>query len=90
MRERRTKRYKKKLEFSKGIAIVMIIIFVLTFVAAWVTYIVQDKVSTELLSFISTPLMVIISGYFAKAGVENFQKINNNPEEVDPSEGYMR
>jgi len=74
---------KKPLEFSKIIAITMLIIFILTFIAAWFTYIVQDKVSNELLSFISTPLMVIVSGYFAKAGVENFQKINNNPEEIE-------
>lgn len=71
--ERRTK---QKLEFSKIIAIVMLVIFVLTFFIAWFTYITQDKISTELLSFISTPLMVIISGYFVKAGVENYEKIN--------------
>jgi di/tricarboxylate transporter len=72
--ERRTR--KQKIEFSKVIAIVMLVVFVLTFFVAWFTYIFQDKVSTELLSFISTPLMVIITGYFAKAGVENYQKIN--------------
>lgn len=81
----RRRRTIKKLEFSKIIAIIMITIFVLTFFAAWFVYILQDKVSTELLSFISTPLMVIITGYFAKAGVENVQKINT---ESDPSEGY--
>ena len=66
----------KSIEFSKIIAIVMLIVFVLTFIVAWVTYIFQDKISTELLSFITTPLMVIVTGYFAKAGVENYQKIN--------------
>ena len=81
----RRRRTTKKLEFSKIIAIIMITIFVLTFFAAWFVYILQDKVSTELLSFISTPLMVIITGYFAKAGVENVQKINTDS---DPSEGY--
>ena len=67
---------KPKLEFSKVISIVMLTIFVLTFFVAWFTYIFQDKVSTELLSFISIPLQTILSGYFIKAGVENFQKIN--------------
>lgn len=70
------RRKNKSIEFSKVIAIVMLIIFVLTFFVAWLVYIFQDKISTELLNFISTPLMVIISGYFAKAGVENYQKIN--------------
>ncbi len=72
-----------KIEFSKIIAIVMLIVFALTFVVSWLTYIIQDKVSTELLSFISTPLMVIISGYFAKAGVENYKKIENNSNNAD-------
>lgn len=90
MSNRRNRQHKQKMEFSKIVAIVMLIIFVLTFIAAWLVYIFQDKISTDLLSFISTPLMVIISGYFAKAGVENVNKINHNPEETDPSEGYMR
>ena len=77
---RNRRKRKRPLEFSKIIAIVMLTVFVFTFFLAWAVYIKQDKVSTELLSFISTPLMVIISGYFAKSGVENFQKINNNPE----------
>jgi ABC-type multidrug transport system permease subunit len=77
---RNRRKRKRPLEFSKIIAIVMLAVFVFTFLLAWAVYIKQDKVSTELLSFISTPLMVIISGYFAKSGVENFQKINNNPE----------
>ena len=70
------RRKNKSIEFSKIIAIVMLIVFVLTFIVAWVTYIFQDKISTELLSFISTPLMVVISGYYVKAGVENVNKIN--------------
>ena len=70
------RRKQKSIEFSKIIAIVMLVVFVLTFFVAWFTYIFQDKVSTELLSFISIPLQTILSGYFIKAGVENFQKIN--------------
>ena len=70
------RRKQKSIEFSKVIAIVMLIIFVLTFFVAWLVYILQDKISTELLSFISTPLMVVISGYYVKAGVENVNKIN--------------
>ena len=42
--ERRTK---QKLEFSKIIAIVMLVIFVLTFFIAWFTYITQDKISED-------------------------------------------
>jgi hypothetical protein len=69
---------KQKIEFSKIIAIVMLVIFVLTFFVAWFTYITQDKVNTDLLNFISTPLMVIVTGYFVKAGTENYQKINKD------------
>lgn len=74
MKRRKT----QKIEFSKIIAIVMLIIFVLTFFVAWLVYIFQDKISTELLNFISTPLMVVITGYFTKAGVENITKIKND------------
>ena len=70
------RRKNKSIEFSKVIAIVMLVVFVLTFFVAWFTYIFQDKVSTELLNFISIPLQTILSGYFIKAGVENYQKIN--------------
>ena len=71
---RRT-RNKKPLEFSKAIAIIVLTIFVLTWGVAWGTYIYKNIISTELLSYISTPLMVVISGYFTKAGVENVVKI---------------
>ena len=74
--ERQTR--KQKIEFSKIIAIVMLVIFVLTFFVAWFTYIAQDKVNTDLLNFISTPLMVIVTGYFVKAGTENYKKISKN------------
>lgn len=74
MKRRKT----QKIEFSKIIACVMLTIFVFTFFVAWFTYIFQDKVSTELLNFISTPLMVVITGYFTKAGVENITKIKND------------
>jgi surface polysaccharide O-acyltransferase-like enzyme len=70
------RRKNKSIEFSKVIAIVMLVVFVLTFIVAWVTYILQDKISTELLSFISTPLMIIVTGYYVKAGTENINKIN--------------
>lgn len=76
MEQRRTR--KQKIEFSKVISIVMLTIFVFTFFVAWFTYITQDKVSTELLSFVSTPLMVVISGYFTKATFENVNKIKEN------------
>ena len=85
VRVKKRRKGSRPLEFSKIIAIVMLTIFVLTFFAAWFTYIIQNKVSTELLGFISTPLMVIITGYFTKSGVENYQKINkwdNEQEEV--------
>lgn len=70
------RRKQKSIEFSKVIAVIMLVIFVFTFFVAWLVYIFQDKISTELLNLISTPLMVVISGYYVKAGVENVNKIN--------------
>lgn len=74
-------RKRKPMEFSKQIAIVVLTVFVMTWLTAWGVYIIKGEVSTELLSYISTPLMVVISGYFTKAGIENVVKIKGNTEE---------
>lgn len=76
MEQRRTR--KPKLEFSKIISITMLVVFVLSFVVAWGVYIFQDKISTELLNFISIPLQTVMGFYFTKATFENVTKIKQD------------
>ena len=72
---------KKPMEFSKIITIVILAIFILTWIIAWVVYILDKEINTDLLDYVSTPLMVIISGYFTKAGAENMIKIKEENTE---------
>lgn len=72
----------RRLEFSKLLAIIVTLTFIGTWAVAWVVWIKTQTLPTDLLSFISTPFSVVITGYFAKAGVENYTKIRNNGENM--------
>lgn len=80
----------KKLEFSKILALIVATLFVVT--AIFVTAVWaftnkkpdQLKVGIDILSVVATPFGVVITGYFAKAGVENYQKIKNQKGDNQP------
>lgn len=65
----------KRVEFSKKLAIIVTTLFVASIIFVfWVWYF-EDRLGTQILEYIATPFGVVISGYFAKAGVENYQKV---------------
>ena len=71
----------KKREFSKTLAIIVTTLFVFSIIFVFGVWFFQDRVGTEILSYVATPFSVVITGYFAKAGVENFNKISHSKEE---------
>lgn len=77
----------KKIEFSKVLAIVVTVLFtgvVLFLLAIWAL---TDKTPEQLqagidiLGVVAAPFGIVVTGYFAKAGIENFQKIKNQKED---------
>lgn len=85
-RKRRSPVKKKKYEFSKKLAVMVSALFILTFIVAWVAWFLTGELPVDMLTFVAAPFSVVITGYFAKAGVENYQKINNT-ETNQASEG---
>ncbi len=68
----------KRVEFSKKLAIIVTTLFVASIIFVfWVWYF-EDRLGTQILEYIATPFGVVISGYFAKAGVENYQKVRTS------------
>jgi Kef-type K+ transport system membrane component KefB len=71
----------KKMEFSKLLAIIVTALFVCTVGFVTLIWAVTNKTPEQLqigisiLGVVAAPFGVIITGYFAKSGVENFQKI---------------
>ena len=69
---------KRKIEFSKLLAIIITLVFVGTWAIGWACWFFTKTLPTELLDYITMPFSVVITGYFAKSGVENYTKIKNN------------
>jgi hypothetical protein len=78
----RTKKLKSKIDFSKKLAIMITVIFALTWAIGWGMWLVRGTLPTEMLDYITMPFSVVITGYFAKAGVENYTKINVKGNEL--------
>lgn len=70
----------KKLEFSKALAIVVTVLFIVSVVFVFAVWFFQDRVGTEILGYVATPFGVVITGYFTKAGFENYKKIRLNED----------
>lgn len=73
---------KKKTEFSKILAITITMLFVASIIFVFAVWYFENRLGTEILSYVATPFGVVISGYFAKAGLENHRKINNAGREI--------
>lgn len=69
---------KKKIEFSKLLAIIITLVFIGTWLIGWVCWFFTKTLPIELLNYITVPFSVVITGYFTKSGVENYTKIKNN------------
>lgn len=69
------------MEFSKKLAISIFILFTSTWVILVIYWISTGiLLPKEILEFISIPFGLVITGYFTKAGVENYSKIKNSVE----------
>ena len=79
-----------KLETSKKLAFTITVLFILTATVSWVssrraknallpvaTWFIQGNIPEQLLNFTAVPFMIIITGYFSKACIENREKIKN-------------
>lgn len=62
-------------EFSKWISVIFVFIFVTTWAAGWVVYIMTGNYPTGILQFVLDPTMTILSFYFGTKMVENVVKI---------------
>lgn len=69
------------MEFSKVLAVVVTVLFagsVLFLLAIWA---ISDKTPAQLqagidiLAVVAAPFGIVVTGYYAKAGMENYQKI---------------
>ncbi len=71
----------KKIEFSKLLALIITALFVGSVCFVLFVWAVTGKtpeqlqVGTNILGIVAAPFGVVVTGYFTKAGVENFQKI---------------
>ncbi len=75
------KQKKRTLEFSKILALVVTVMFVLTWAMAWVSWFVKNEVPEVLLTYVSVQFGVVISGYLTKSAIENREKIKT-PNEI--------
>lgn len=66
------------MEFSKKLALFVSMVFAVVILLSCYIFLRHDRVSLDLLSAVGTPFSIVVTGYFAKAGVENFSKINKS------------
>lgn len=69
------------LEFSKQLAVGFVGIYLMLCIVAEVAVFIHPENTADYLSIIEligTPIMVVVSGYFGKAGYENGQKIKSS------------
>ena len=64
-----------KTETSKKLAYAVTAMFILTAAVSWISWFIQGDIPEQLLNFTAVPFMIIITGYFSKACIENREKI---------------
>jgi uncharacterized membrane protein (DUF485 family) len=64
--------------FSHVLAIIFVVLYVTIVLLVTGMWIWNRIEGVFLLEAISMPVMTIVTGYFTKAGIENWSKINNN------------
>lgn len=78
MSKNTTKPKEDRIEFSKKLAILISSMFVTSIIFTYGVWYFQDRDATHILDYIATPFGVVITGYFAKAGVENYTRIRHS------------
>lgn len=69
----------KALETSKKITWVFIVVYILALVSVAILQVVGHNIQF-ILDYLQQIMIVIVFSYFAKSGVENFEKIRLNPQ----------
>lgn len=70
----------KNKEFSKVLAIAVTILFFVSIIFVFAVWFFEDRLGTEILAYVAAPFGIVITGYFAKAGVENYSKISQSKQ----------
>lgn len=69
---------KKKGEFSKRLAILNTIVYLLVLLFCLLAWLIKDIFPESIFNAVTAQYSVTLSVYMAKAGVENYQKINQH------------
>jgi positive regulator of sigma E activity len=77
------RRKKKKIEFSKALAILNTIVYLLVLLFCLGAWLVKDSFPSEIFMAVTTQYATTLSVYMIKAGYENGKKYNNESERVD-------
>jgi hypothetical protein len=73
----------KTTEFSKKIAVVIILLYLLVIGLGIIFYLKFDKNIGFVIDYVQSALMVILISYFTKSGAENVMKIVNGKVQVN-------
>jgi hypothetical protein len=63
------------LEFSKKLAVIVTMLYISSLIFAFIMYVGKNIDVTNILEYIQYSFTIVLSGYFVKSGIENFQKI---------------
>ena len=79
----------EKISFSKKVvgAVTWLFVGIIMFSAG--TWLIYREIPDRLIDYVDGPFSVIISGYFAKAGMENFLKLRGGAKEKGTKKGGL-
>ena len=77
----------EKLSFSKRVVGTVTWLFVGIIIFSSGTWLLYREIPDDLINYVDDPFSIIISGYFAKAGMENFLKLRGGVKETVPRKG---
>ena len=68
-------------EFSKRLAIAVSCLYFFVILFSLIVWYIDNRIPSEILGSVGAPFGVVISGYFVKAGFENWKKIETDCRE---------
>lgn len=77
----------EKLSFSKKVVGTVTWLFVGIIIFSAGTWLLYREIPDALINYVDDPFSIIISGYFAKAGMENFLKLRGGAKETISGKG---
>jgi glucan phosphoethanolaminetransferase (alkaline phosphatase superfamily) len=76
------KKKSKRYEFSKVLAMITTLLFVVCVMFSLIVRYKEDRVPDLVLNYVATPFGVVLTGYFLKSGFENYKKISQSQPAV--------